>query len=519
MAAYDTQPGGWRTAVIIGLFVLVFLLVLGLAWQARQAAAAHDRTATSVLEDYAQLAADEYARRSMAAVGYYGYFESVNRLRATMGNDASQLVNEGSVAAYVFRAGAADADVQLIPDRDLDEAIRSHLIGILADVEDGPLPEPGFVIDHAVVNGQQHTFVVSRLPDDETPIGFEVRTEWLSGALQRTFADNTLLPASLADGPITNDSIYVQVTDSIGDVLFRSGDPVDAVSVVTKELSDEYEGVFRDHAIAVAIDPAIAGSLVIGGLPGSRLPYTIALTLLAAMLLIAGVWQLFRENAVIRMRSNFVAEVSHELRTPLTQLRMFSESLLLGRLRSDDDRRRALTIINRESQRLGHMVENILRFSRRSTLAPAQLELEPIIVSVIDDFRVLADAGKIHFDTSFEPGITAMADADALRQVLINLLDNAIKYGPEAQTIGVESRRLQNAVEIAISDEGPGIPAASREQVWEGYYRLDRERHAAVAGTGIGLAVVRDIVERHGGRARVESAASGGARFIVALPA
>ena len=517
MTAYGTKPGGWRAILILGLFVLVLLLVLGLAWQARQSDVAHNRTAAGILEDYARLAADEFSRRAMATVGYYGYYEFVNGLRASRGNDASQLVNQDSVAAYVFRAGITNEELHLIPDRDLDNTVREHVLGVLAGLGEQPLPESGFVINHTVIDGRQRTFVITRVTDNNT--GFEVRPGWLSSALRETFANNTLLPSSLADGAISNDFIYLRMTDSAGSILFESGVLADEATSVTKHLTDEYEGVFRDHAISVAIEPGLAGSLVIGGLPGSRLPYTIALTVLAAVLLIAGVWQLYRENAMIRMRSNFVAEVSHELRTPLTQLRMFSESLLLRRLRSDDDRQRALTIINREAQRLGHMVENILRFSRRTPLAMTDQDLESIVRSVVEDFRVLVDDTSIRFDASIESGVTATADADALRQVLINLFDNAIKYGPDAQTITVTLERKGRYIEIAIDDEGPGIPDEEREHVWDGYYRLDRERDAAIAGTGIGLAVVKDIVDRHGGHVRIGSSPTGGARFVVELPA
>ncbi len=110
----------------------------------------------------------------------------------------------------------------------------------------------------------------------------------------------------------------------------------------------------------------------------------------------------------------------------------------------------------------------------------------------------------------------ANVDDDAIRQVVLNLLDNAAKYGPDGQTIRVA---VDRGVRIVVEDEGPGIPARQRERIWRRYARLPRERERAIAGAGIGLAVVRDLVRLHGGRAWCESAEGGGARFVVEVPA
>ena len=244
--------------------------------------------------------------------------------------------------------------------------------------------------------------------------------------------------------------------------------------------------------------------------------------LLTAGLLIAAIRQLQRETAIAQMRSNFVAEVSHELRTPLTQIRLFTESLLLDRVRTPDEKRRALTIVNRESRRLGHMVENILQFSdsgrKIAELNMQSQDLEVIVESVIDEFQVLADATETNIELTAEPGIIAEVDADSIRQVLLNLLDNAIKYGSHGQTVTVTLRRSANSALIAVTDQGPGVPVSQRDEIWNAYYRLDRERASAKSGAGIGLAVVADIVAQHHGVVRVENCESGGARFVVELP-
>jgi signal transduction histidine kinase len=109
-------------------------------------------------------------------------------------------------------------------------------------------------------------------------------------------------------------------------------------------------------------------------------------------------------------------------------------------------------------------------------------------------------------------------DPDALRQVLLNLLDNAVKYGPRTQRVVVGVESTNGCARVYVEDEGPGIPPRERELVFERFYRLERERTSSIAGTGIGLAVVRDLVSRQGGRALVEAGAKGGARIVVELP-
>ena len=330
------------------------------------------------------------------------------------------------------------------------------------------------------------------------------------------------MPQSLAGGAVTNDFLYIRMLDNVGHLLFETGMSNYENTLITKEMQDEYGGVFRGHTIAAAIDPALAQSLIIGGLPKSQLPAIVIIILLATGLLVAAIRQLQREYAVMQMRTTFVAEVSHELRTPLTQIRIFTESLLFERMRSTGDKRRALSIINRESQRLIHMVENILRFSNTDRTANAltlrEQDLEPLIRSIVEEFQVLADATDSVVEASLSQGVIAKVDADALRQVLLNLLDNAIKYGPHEQTVYVELSSIANTAQISVRDQGPGVPDSERERIWGGYYRLTRERKSAIAGTGIGLAVVRDLISKHSGNVQVVDDEHGGARFVIELP-
>ncbi len=523
-----------RSRLIMGLLVLILFLVLGLAWQANRTMRTNRATATNVLQDYARLVADEYARRAMGEVGYYGYYTYINVLRRRALEESSfpfqvrkpdvdsREERASRLVSYLFFVDVSNAAFQTSGKSDNNPGIEEHLNKRASEMLQRPLPESGFTIDHVSIGGDPHTFVISKVDETSRVFGFEVDRFELSSWLRRAFEKDVLLPESLASGAITNEFIYLRFVDDNDHLLFESRQDYDPLLLVSKTMTDEYEGIFQAHTISAAIDPVIAGSLVIGGLPRSRLPVLFAVILLTVGLLIAAIRQLQREQALIKIRTNFVSEVSHELRTPLTQIRMFTETLLFERFKTTDDKRRALEIINRESQRLIHLVENVLRFSDQQSdqreLYVVDSHLAPLIESVANEFQSLAEAAGATVQLKLDPDAVAPVDNDALRQVLLNLLDNAIKYGPASQRVQVALTEHPGGVQISVSDQGPGIPRIDRERIWGGYYRLDRERGSAIAGTGIGLAVVRELVARHGGKTWVEEGRDGGARFVVEFP-
>src|SRR3989449_400687 len=237
---------------------------------------------------------------------------------------------------------------------------------------------------------------------------------------------------------------------------------------------------------------AVADQLIIGGLPKSRLPLILGLLALTAVLIGTALVQLRRESQLARLRTDFISGVSHELRTPLAQIRMFSETLVLGRVRSDEERRRSLAIIDQESRRLTHLVENLLHFSRseRQTahVTPEPTALAPLVQEVIDGFTPLAAARGATLSAAIPADLVVPADPGAVRQMLLNLLDNAVKYGPAGQEVRIGATRENGVARLWGDDGGPGIPRADRERGWERFWRLERARGAAVAGSGIGLA-------------------------------
>ena len=221
-----------------------------------------------------------------------------------------------------------------------------------------------------------------------------------------------------------------------------------------------------------------------------------------------------------RAKSAFVAIASHELRTPLTALQGFSEILAVRRLPPEEVSRLA-AVMRREAKRLGRIVSDLLDLSRiERGLEPAlcriPLAVESAIEATVDLFRHGTATHPIA--TECEPALPhVVADPDALERVLTNLISNAIKYSPTGSVVRVSARALDGAVAIDVADAGRGIPAEALSRIFEPYYRVP-DAAGVAHGTGIGLAVVKALVEAHGGAVRVDSAPALGTRVTVVLP-
>ncbi|MEP6906165.1 MAG: HAMP domain-containing sensor histidine kinase, partial [Gemmatimonadales bacterium] len=204
------------------------------------------------------------------------------------------------------------------------------------------------------------------------------------------------------------------------------------------------------------------------------------------------------------------------------QIRLFAELLRNGQLRSEQERERSIGIIDEEAQRLTYLVENVLAFSRsehgRGAVATEPVAMDLEIEAAVDAFAPLARARRAKITASVEHGLIVRVDPRALRQIVLNLLDNAVKYGPLGQTVTISLAASDTAVTVTVEDNGEGVPKSEREHIWEPYYRVARETDASVGGSGIGLSIVRELVVLNGGRAWVEEAPGGGARFIVEFP-
>jgi signal transduction histidine kinase len=277
--------------------------------------------------------------------------------------------------------------------------------------------------------------------------------------------------------------------------------------------------------VRIALRPGAAERLEVGAPPSTRLPVLLGMLVLTAALAAVALMQLRRAHELARLRADFTSSVSHELRTPLAQILLFGETLSLGRARGEAERRMAADTIVQEARRLMHMVENVLLFARAER-GPHELDarpvaLAPLVRDLMIGFSPIAEAAGVTMCTQLDDEAVAMADASAVRQIVLNLLDNAVKYGPPGQTVTLAVEREGDLTRIAVEDEGPGVEASDYERIWLPFVRLTRDRNTSGyrSGSGLGLAVVRDLARLQRGEARIAAGAAGGARFIVELPA
>jgi two-component system, OmpR family, sensor kinase len=225
-----------------------------------------------------------------------------------------------------------------------------------------------------------------------------------------------------------------------------------------------------------------------------------------------------REASEDRLR-RFIADASHELRTPLASIRGYAELFRMGAAREPADVEKAMRRIEDEATRMGVLVEDLLMLARLDEVADAphgEVDLAAVVRDAVDDGRATAPQRAIRVRVD-EPAMV-VGDADQLRQVLGNLLRNALVHTPQDTPIDVSLARERGGLRLEVRDHGLGLPPGDPAALFERFWRTEGGRERGKGGAGLGLAIVAAIVEAHGGRARAENAAGGGASFIVSLP-
>jgi two-component system, OmpR family, phosphate regulon sensor histidine kinase PhoR len=223
-----------------------------------------------------------------------------------------------------------------------------------------------------------------------------------------------------------------------------------------------------------------------------------------------------------RVRQDFVANVSHEFKTPLTAIQGFAETLLAGALEDPQHNRRFLDIIRDHATRLAALTNDLLRLAR---IEAGQLEVDLGSVNLLELVERSAETAilkatqkQIALETDVPPDLpAAKGDASLLREVLQNLLDNAVQYTPSGGRIKVSARADDHEAVITVEDTGIGIPVVDQERIFERFYRVDAARSREAGGTGLGLSIAKHIIEVHGGRLWVESEVGHGSKFSFSL--
>jgi len=254
--------------------------------------------------------------------------------------------------------------------------------------------------------------------------------------------------------------------------------------------------------------------VLIGGLP-----FVIALSAIGGYLLAGRALQ--PVDASFEKLRRFTADASHELRTPLAVIRGTGE-IALNETRSPSEYKESIGSMLEEADRLTRLVDTLLRLSHADAgtvvLTPVAVSLGALADEVVNSLAILAEERKQRIDVRSAGHVMVTADPLVLREAVVNVVDNAIKYGPTGSTVRVDVRANGHNAELAVADEGPGVAPEHRERIFDRFFRADEARTRAAGGAGLGLAIAKWAVEVSGGHIAVDEAASGGALFTIVLP-
>ncbi len=254
----------------------------------------------------------------------------------------------------------------------------------------------------------------------------------------------------------------------------------------------------------------------------------LAFSALTALVLIGGIVLALRTASramkLSQMKADFVSNVSHELRTPLASIRVFGEFLKMGRVTEQNKVSEYGEYIETESRRLTQLINNILDFSKiesgQKTYKFEQTDIEQVVIDTLRTFEVVLEQNgfSVNLEKPQQSLPAVVIDQEAIAQAFINLLDNAVKYSGEASEISVALGQQNGFVTIAVRDRGIGIASEEREKVFEKFYRVGNVLIHDVKGSGLGLSIVKHIVEAHEGKVTVESELGKGSTFVIHLP-
>lgn len=513
--------GNWLTglAAVVALLLVVVLLaeIVRTERQQREVTAA-------VLSDYADIAAWQYIRRldlvlrrslhpPLHALRETSPDASVETLFETAREASERCACPHGTPTRAFRLQADALSVsgaEPLPGRG---ALRRHLADRLAAYRNGAF-EPRSM-DFLSLDGEVMAVgFVAPAQDPSGLVGYLTPAVTLESVFETVYRNSNLLPPTLMQGEEQSSLLALRVRHA--DRTLYETDAFEGQWLGRAAVAEHTEQ-FTGLTVETALKPVAAEVLLVGGTPRSRLPLLASLLGLAVVLGAVALWQFNTQRQLVRMRTDTVARISHELRTPLTQIRLFVESLRLGRSRYPG---KALAVIDRESRRLDHLVNNVLRFGERSRdpepLNPETLVLADFLQRVIEEFGPLAEHYGVTVTLDVADDLTVDAEPDALRRIILNLLDNAARFSPADGRIQVSGAAAgPGRVCVRVDDQGPGVAPDERERVWHMFGRVGAGERS---GSGIGLAVVRHEVDRHGGDARVADAPAGGARFEIELP-
>jgi signal transduction histidine kinase len=288
------------------------------------------------------------------------------------------------------------------------------------------------------------------------------------------------------------------------------------------EAERTFQYIFPDMTLAIKYQ-----GMTVADIGARFLRYNYIVLAALSLFMVGGIFLTYRnvskEMNLARQKSDFVANVSHELRTPLALIRLYAETLELGRLSAKEKYQEYFRIIREESERLTALINNILDFSRidagRKEYEFQETNLGELVHSTLDSYRFQIQQNGFGFEENISPDIPPVnVDREAIARSLLNLVNNALKYSKDQKHIAVKLYRSNGSVKLEVQDRGIGIATNEQEKIFEKFYRCGDPLVHDVKGSGLGLSLVRHIVRAHGGDVLVESVPDKGSKFTIALP-
>lgn len=362
-------------------------------------------------------------------------------------------------------------------------------------------------------------FVPATVHDDSVVlaiVGFDpeyLRNKFFPSVMASVLADKHLVMKSDANPPAMMVRPAKSYSPWVSSPTWDGGKP---------EMERSLGEIFQGNVLAIKYPGTTIDEL---GAKFLRYNYIVLAGL--SLLMAAGVYMAYRnmsrEMNLARLKSDFVANVSHELRTPLALIRLYAETLELGRLTAKEKYQEYFRIIREESERLSALINNILDFSRieagRKEYEFKETDLGELVRTTLESYRFQIEQNGFAFEEHIASDIPPVnVDREAIARSLLNLVNNALKYSREQKYIGVSLYRANGSVNLEVRDRGIGIAPAEQEKIFEKFYRCGDPLVHNTKGSGLGLSLVRHIAQAHGGNVSVESTPQKGSKFTIALP-
>jgi signal transduction histidine kinase len=366
----------------------------------------------------------------------------------------------------------------------------------------------------------QETYIFYPLSnaDSQKQIGFA------GLVINGNYIGEEMLPRTVADVLNSRDTTIPDCADIAVSISVGNGREIFTNSSGRREfiIETDFGRPFSDWKAKIGFNNFSLDSLARDGLLQRS-----AATVFVLLFIIAGIALMFRaisrEMRLAQMKSAFVSNVSHELKTPLSLISMFAEILELGRVKDEEKKHEYYRIIGEEIRRLNKLIDNILDFSKieagRKAYKFADADIGEVVENVVSGYKHQIINSGFDLKTNIPDNLpTVSIDRDAISQAILNLLDNAVKYSTETKEISVEIKTRDSFLTIEISDRGMGISRAEQKKIFGKFYRVGNGLVHDVKGSGLGLSLVKNIIEAHKGKITVESEAGKGSRFIIRLP-